>query len=116
MSHDLTPAEEEAITKGARHVKIQVPAREPWTLVLVGYRSGKRILKLQHPGAPSEMWLPSPLPNGPRRVLARRVELDAANRVAYYIAGRLELKSEIEARAAAGQKEFPEVGRKRGRR
>lgn len=113
MSHDLTQAEEEAIAQNARRSKLLIPVPEPWTLILIGFRSGKAMLKLRHPGAPSELWLPSPFPDGPRHVKARQVQLDSANRVAYYTAGRLDLKSEIEALAAAGQKEFPEVSGKR---
>lgn len=116
MSSHLTAAEEEAITRNARHAKLLKPAPEPWTLVLLGFRSGKEMTRLRHPGAPPELWLPSPLPDGPRQIKARRVQLDSENRMAYYVAGRLDLKSEIEARAAAGQKELPEVSRKRGRR
>lgn len=116
MSSHLTQAEEEAITRNARRSTIRVPVPDPWTLILIGFRSGKEMTRLRHPGAPPELWLPSPLADGPRQIKARRVQLDSSNRMAYYTAGRLDLKSEIEARAAAGQKELPEVSRKRGRR
>ncbi len=116
MSCDLTPAELETGARAPRGAKQLRPAPEPWTLVLLGYSSGKEMLKIQGRGAPVEIWIPSPLSTGPRQVKAKRVQLDSVDRTAYYTAGRLDLKSEIEARAAAGQKEAPEMSRKRGRR